>query len=165
MQTAYKDLLEQLQAKIPGLRWIDLDRGQIDDPEGNYTLDFPAVLISFGEIPWNSIGEKVNHGSAHITFRLAFKSYNDSNNLTPESIRETALQELGIRQDLNAALQGFSGSNFNELQHTGTMQEPREDGMLVFSETYSTMLVDNSAIKTWQEKEDIAVSIESQINV
>lgn len=159
MQTAYKEIMERIQARIPGVRWIDLDRGQIDDPENHYTIDFPAILISFGDIPWGSIMEKVNHGECEITLRIAYKPYNDSSNHTPETIRDQALTELGIRQSLNATLQGFAGSNFNELQHVGTSQEPREDGMLVFAETYKTLLVDNSAAKNWQQVEGVELSV------
>lgn len=48
MKTIYTQLIKQLQTKVPALRWIDLNRGQLDVP---YTdnqrppVSYPCVLI------------------------------------------------------------------------------------------------------------------------
>lgn len=159
MQTAYKEILEQLSTELPELKWIDLDRGQIDQPNDHYTVAFPAVFISFNDIPWDGIGQKLYAGNCTISFRLAFQSYNDSNNNTPESVREAALLELGIRQKLNAVLEGLTGSNFNELKHANTNQEPRDDGLLVFNESYSCLLMDGSAVSDKKKVDDVGVNV------
>lgn len=163
MEVTYKELLTRLKTEVPALRWIDLDRGQLEDPEGNYTFDSPAVFISFGTIGWGSIGERVEHGQAELSFRIAFKSYHDTNNHTPESVVGLAMTDLAIRKNVCAALHGFEGTNFNALQHTGTVQEPRDDGLLVFTETYQTMMRStNNITKTEVDPVHLQITVGEQ---
>jgi hypothetical protein len=140
MKTVYKALLERIRIKVPQIRWIDLDRGQLTFPKENYTIDFPAVLISFGQTDWGSIGEGVRQGDCPVTIRIAFPLYYDTNNHTADYIRDQGLDQMSIVDDVDQALDGFSAENFNQLQLLHSYQEEGQEGFLVFNYTYMILV-------------------------
>ena len=44
IDTLYKEIRNQLKAAVSALKWVDLEAGQIDNPESSYLIPYPAVL-------------------------------------------------------------------------------------------------------------------------
>ena len=152
MDTVYADLINRLSKAVPDLRWIDLDQGQIDFPADNYPIDFPALLIDFTNTEWEDIGQQIQGGEMMISFRTAFRLYEDMNNHTPEESRNAGLQKLQLLKTIHKALQGFAGANYNRLSRIRTFTEKREDGLKVITMQYSTYITDNSARESFIEQ-------------
>ena len=162
METAYKNILEHLQAKITDLRWIDLDIGQLDDPDNHYQLDYPCVLINFRTPTWRSIGGGVQMGNTMITLRIAMRVYQDMNNHTPADIRNAGINHLTLTKVIHKHLQGWDTEIFSALNRISSEQEQRDDGLLVVNAVYTTELMDNSASPEWTEK-TVSLSINKDI--
>jgi len=154
IDTIYKDLLGQLDSRVPDLRWIDYDQGQIDYPAEHYPIDFPAVLIDFENTDWEDLGRQIQGGDITIGFRVAFRLYEDLNNHTPADSRNAGLQKLQLLTTIHKALQGFAGANYNRLSRIRTFTEKRNDGLKVIVMQYATYLTDESALTTVEQKVD-----------
>lgn len=144
MKTIYNAILQRLAAKVPEIRFIELNTGQLEDPAGNYVIPFPCVLIQFSDIVWAGIGAGIVTGDATITVRVAFQIWEDINSLTPEDIYYDGIERLEIVNRVFASLQNLTGDNFNELQVTGTNDETRPN-IVIFTETYTTHVRRNQA--------------------
>ena len=152
MDTVYADLINRLSTAVPELRWIDYDQGQIDYPAEHYPIDFPALLIDFASTEWEDIGQQIQGGDMTISFRIAFRLYEDLNNHTPADSRNAGLQKLQLLKTVHKALQGFAGANYNRLSRIRTFTEKREDGLKVIVMQYNTYINDDSAQTSYIEQ-------------
>lgn len=159
MENTYKELLERFAANVPELKWIDLEYGQLDNPEGNYTPDYPAAFVRFSMPGAQTIGENVQHMDAEVHLRVAFRTWGDMNNKTPETVRNNALTTLAILKKVHAALQGYIGDNFSAMDRISVEQEQRDDGVLVFEMTYGSMIIDNSALPVRVKHNDLTLDL------
>lgn len=151
MDILYKDLLERLDDQVPELRWIDYDQGQIDFPAESYPVDFPALLIDFENTEWEDVGQLVQGGTLTISFRTAFRLYEDMNNHTPAESRNNGLLKLRLLNKIHKALHGFGGEHYNGLSRTRQFTEKREDGLKVVVMQYETYIRDAHAMTTYVE--------------
>ncbi len=159
MEDTYKELLERFAAKVPELKWTDLDYGQLDNPEEHYMPDYPAAFVRFSMPGASTIGENVQHMDSEIHVRVAFRTWADMNNKTPEVVRNNALTTLTILKKIHAALQGYIGENFNALDRLSVEQEARDDGKLVFEMVYGSMIIDNSALPVRVQHDDLTLDL------
>lgn len=162
METAYNSIQQRLMAQVPELKMIDLDSGQIDDPENNYPLLSPSVFMRITVPQWESIGEGLQEGKAEINLRVVTQVWESTGSIAPENVRQKGLQHLGLPNKIQAALQGFIGENFNALERISTVQDDRMDGLLVFNITYNTLLRDTSGMKQYNQAEDVSLTVTLQ---
>ncbi len=152
MDVIYANLLALLSTKIPDLNWIDLDQGQIDFPADHYPISYPACLIDFEDTEWEDIGQGMQGGTATISFRIAFRIYQDSNNHTQADSRKAGLDKLKLINTIHATLHGYAGTNYNALTRTRQFTEKRQDGLKVVAMQYSTYIKDSSAMITYKNQ-------------
>jgi hypothetical protein len=63
---AYLTLGRACQANVPGLRWIDLDKSQLDDPEAFNSLIVPALLIGQSDLHWTQLAGRNRLGEGLV---------------------------------------------------------------------------------------------------
>lgn len=150
LKTIYTELVKHLRQQVPELRFIDLDRGQLEYPAENYVLLFPAVLLRIDAITWGNIGEGLQEGDLSLQARVCFETWDDINSLTPDEFFERGVENMDITDKVVRALHGLAGSNFNPLQGASTAQEFRNDGLLVFSETFRALVRRDTMNRPWE---------------
>ena len=163
MEIAYQNILDKLTTEVPELRFIDLDGGQLEAPEDHYQPDLPAAFIRFSMPRIQTVGPKFQQIHAEVYVRVAFQVYEDMNNLTPESLRTSALDKLKITKKVHKALQGYIGDNFNAMDRFNQEQEDRQDGLIVFRIGYRTYMKDDSAMDDTTTKEGVSVTINPEV--
>lgn len=154
------DICDRLEAKVPELRWIDKDWNQLDLPDQSYPLQFDACLISFPEIPWDSLTRGAQDGVVNILVKVAVDMYNDThiaNGVTAPD-RALAIAKMQLVNKVQAALHGFEGTYFSKLVRKRSVEERRKDGLLVFNEYYECRAQDNSGAINY-EKVTIAPTV------
>ena len=72
MLSTYKEVAEIIHKKVKQINWIDLDKGQLDEPERFESLIVPAVLIGQSEIEWADLTSRFQQGTGMITVKTCF---------------------------------------------------------------------------------------------
>jgi hypothetical protein len=140
MKVIYTAVMAQLKEQVEELKWIDLDRGQLDYSAGDRPpVAFPAVLIGIALPRCETLYGKVQHCQATVTVRIA---QNPPVSRTaagaPADVRENALQCYDLIERIHAVLQDFGTPAFNELSRIRQKKETRADGLFVYEIEYAT---------------------------
>jgi hypothetical protein len=143
----FLDICDRLNAQVPVLEWIDMDWGQLELPEQSYPIQFDCCLISFPDIPWDSLTRGYQEGLVQVQVRVAVDMFNDTHIAggvaAPD--RATAAAKMQLTKAVNKALHGFDGTYFSKLTRKRTTEEKRTDGLKVWVLTYETRAQENSA--------------------
>ncbi len=140
MFTIYKQIADHLRDKLPALRTIDADKGQLADPEKAYPLLFPAVLIDLDNIDWSNQGNHVQNGKCNIAITVAVLPVNQSHQDSPTI--DDFVGQMEIINQVYSELAGFIG-----LSRLKTYRQKRYDTIQAFTHLFTTTLTDRSASK------------------
>jgi uncharacterized repeat protein (TIGR01451 family) len=164
----YAAIRDKIKQDLPAVKWIDLDSGQLDNPEQSYPFPFPAIFIDFPAIDWQDAGERMQDGQVQVSFRIAFRIYDETHGSAPDDSYDTftkAMDALHLMTSIHAKLQGFSdGATFNRLSRITTTTDRREDGLKVFNMVYACEARDKSAMKQYEIIDRPTVTIREEIN-
>lgn len=141
MKFIYEKVLAQLQT-IPELRYIDLDKGQLEGYELKPSVSFPAALISIQLPRCEDLGAKKQRCQALITIRLAFDISGNTSNITPADKRADSLAYFDIVESVYAKLQGFKDANMNAFSRQNLREERRPDKYKVVAIPFSSSFID-----------------------
>ena len=169
-------LQQRIKEKVPSIRWIDQNLGQLESAE-RPPVSFPCVLIDFDEWNFEDLSELVQTAAGNIIIRLAFAPFSAINNVTPTAYKLKALQFYEIECQLYKALHGWApsltaemlsdfsndvnddfggmqglledaeGWNFGSLIRTAAITEKREDLFRVRVMPFSLAFEDYSAMR------------------
>ncbi|MDR1917016.1 MAG: hypothetical protein LBQ58_10630 [Synergistaceae bacterium] len=131
MRTIYSSLVARLKEKVPALRWIDFDFGQLEQASAgqNPPVAYPCALVSIAIPRCHDLTETIQTCEARITLRLAFNPLASGRTAAnaPGDVREQALSPYDTIADVYAALQGFENGHFNALSRVSQEKESRND--------------------------------------
>lgn len=144
MKTIYTALMARLKDKVPALRWIDLDTGQLETNDRS-PVAFPCALISIAIASATDITDTTQECSARIKVRLAFNQPAKTDSAAPANILEKSLNPYDLIADTYAALQGYYTDHFDSLSRTRQDRENNRNGLFVYSIEFSTTFVDETA--------------------
>lgn len=152
-------LIERIQAKVPEIRFIDFDMGQIDfyDYENGERppVSFPALLIDLDNGKSDDVSDFEQEVEQDVTLRLVVDSYTKSSNIVPLTHRAKALSYFDIELKLHKALHNWQPLYQGEpicqtMSRRSFVTERREDPLRVRRIVYTTGYNDNSASPDWQ---------------
>lgn len=144
MKFIYQKLKELLK-EIEGIKYIDLDKGQMERYNQRPSVLFPAALIKITLPRCTDITTTVQDCTASITIRLAFDFTGDTSSLTPDDIEEESLAYFDLADEVYVKLQGWGNEEMNELSRRQAIPENRNDGYNVLRLEFSTEFQDDSA--------------------
>jgi len=160
MDIIYRSIVKRLQTEIPALRWIDLEGGQLEAPDENYPVQFPAVFIDFPSIQYQSLQRGAQQGNCQVAVRVAFDIYEDFHGTSPDM--DAAASRLQLLNSIHKALHGYSGlaleiiqdgavagyedNHFAKLVRQSLTSEKRADGLKVYEITFATLIRDRVAM-------------------
>lgn len=144
MKTIYTAVMARLKEKVPALRWIDLDTGQLETSD-RPPVAFPCALISISIPSAKDVTDTVQECSARIKVRLAFDQPTKTDSATPTAVLQQSLNPYDVISEVYAALQGFYTANFDSLSRTRQDRETGRNGLFVYSLEFSTTFTDETA--------------------
>lgn len=137
MKDLYVEISERLSSKVPQLRLIDLDYGQIDAQGRRSVMGFPLalVLISLTRCEDKSRTEQDRH--VQIAIRLAWEAWpEETSSVTPDRWKFKALENMNLIDRVIDSLHGWGGSFFDYLSLINVTPERRADGLAVYRLTF-----------------------------
>ena len=155
MEEILFSLIETIGGKMPELRLVDEDYGQlemIDSRDADtYPVVFPCVLVDSPSSDWSNVQGLSQRGVMQVSVRLAIDCYDDTHYTsgTTDKIKE----RMQLVEKLHKTVQGFSfqgqvcirtGSRFRTVSH----------GIKVYEFTYGI------AVSEYMEEEKVAVRID-----
>lgn len=122
MKTIYRDIIERLQTKVPAIRYIDMDYGQLEQSQPS--VAYPCALISLNFPDCRNLTDDIQDCKAEIIVRLAFDPLNAGSTAAhaPEEVRERSLTPYDTIADVYTALQAF-----NDMSRKAQGKENRND--------------------------------------
>lgn len=144
MKTIYTAVMARLKDKVPTLRWIDLDTGQLEVGD-RPPVAFPCALISISIASARDVTDTVQECSARVRVRLAFDQPAKTDSATPTDVIEKSLNPYDVIAEVYAALQGFYTANFDSLSRARQDRETSINGLFVYSLEFITTFTDETA--------------------
>lgn len=164
MKNIYNLLADRLQTKVPELKWIDFDNGQLDFFEYRANVDFPAVLINLRYPVTNTIGtDGVQECLVEVELRAVFNLYDETNIAAPLEVRERALAIYDTLDLIQQALQNWrNDGTCGVFERKSLTPEKRNDGTKVFSIVYNTTYFDPLAVRADTEDVDVEMTLSQE---
>lgn len=136
MESVKLALMKRIKEAMPEA-YIDEDYGQLEPQEDQYPVVFPCVLISAGDIEWQSMANRlsIQRGHASVKLKLAIDCYDDTHigSTTEDKIAERE-QMLGR---LVKAMQGIKVlPQMTELDRQRSSDYTLGGGIKVYEETF-----------------------------
>jgi len=143
MELLYNTLCDKLSS-LSKIKYIDLDKGQVDLFETRPAVSFPALLLGF-QIPQTSdIGAKQQQVMVAINIRLVIDYVGNTSANTPTGAKAQSLGYFRILDDIHKLLQGWSTAEFNKFSRKTMREERRADGLKVVNITYTTSYIERA---------------------
>lgn len=142
MKHIFEAITQRLDT-IPGIKWVDEDKGQMNFERP--PVLFPAALVDIQLQKADDLNTKIQTCQALVTIRLAFDFTGSTNTKAPASAREKSLAYYDLVEEVHKALQGWGTQEFNPLSRRQLIQEKRPDGYKVVAMPFSTYYRDVSA--------------------
>lgn len=155
----YIALADYIKLHLPqSFAHIDLWYRQIDFPEMEQVLAYPALFMDFAATPQN-IGNLEQEITLQVTFYVATQSLSETRHgNTPTTIAQ-AQHALGLSEDLFALLHGADVPQVaGTLVRTGFAPYTAETGLLCYTTTFACNMVDMAAADYQRPTEAVDLS-------
>ena len=136
MKELYEAILARLQDQAPELKYIDLDKGQLEFEKP--PVVYPCALIGIQLPNIEQLSRYKQRCSALVTIRLATDKVAATASSTPAAQRLEALAYFDLETKVFKALQGFKTANLHSELERQTVREERRPGLKVIAVPYST---------------------------
>lgn len=140
----YKSITDMLLEKVPGLKWIDLYRGQYRNFEKEYPFSFPAVFIEFVELPFVNDGNNTSSAPSTIKIHIVQDNTADTFRSDLKQNNTPGLIYLETVDAIHKALQGFAPTNCSRLQGATLISDTEDSSMIVYLRDYRCQVYDFS---------------------
>jgi len=128
----FTSVLNRIMAKVPEVRFIDQDLGQLENYELRPAVSWPCALLDVEEFTFTEMGNDLQQiGQGILSVRIGLVKYSESNNLVPEAVRKNALQYYEVEQKVIEALHGWKSVGFSRLLRRVSATEKRDDDIRV----------------------------------
>jgi hypothetical protein len=156
MDNLYKEIKNLLKKKLPNIKWIDWDFGQLSQEKP--PVAWPCVLIDFPAASYSNAGDLKQMGLTQIQLRFGFRVYSRAHSSAPSVYENQALEHLKTLKEAHKQLQGFEGDNYSALSRASFNRKP-VIAHLEYVLTYETTLFEEIAkqTKVLTRKPDIIV--------
>jgi len=141
----YLEIIERIKVKVPEIKYINQDFGQIDNYEERPPVSFPCLLIDFESFGFSDMGSNCQIAEGTVKLRLATAPFSNQSSITPDIVQAKAMAYYELETKLYQALHGWQGNVFGYLMREGVETEKREDELRVRAISFSTCFQDNSA--------------------
>lgn len=139
-------LQQRIEDKVPEIRYIDQDFGQLDFYKDRPAVALPCLLVDFTNTTYDTLSQQEQLGKVMIQCRLGFQPFSNSNNLTPSQFKEKALAYYELERKVFLALQNWAPDEMCQpLVRLNEGSEKREDPLRVRIMMFDTTFQDDGA--------------------
>lgn len=110
----YKAIVDRIRETGLPVNWVDIDLGQIDKDAEVIPIEFPAILLKFGDVIWQDTAD-TQLGIVNVGVKFVFKFTSEEDNLTAIKTRDEAVAFLALMADVDIALSEIRGEAFTRL--------------------------------------------------
>ena len=103
MIQTYLEIAGVVKKAVKEINWIDLDKGQLDDPEAFNSLINKSVLIGQSEIEWSQLAGGYQQGEGFITVKTIF-TLPTQTHLTDPLIAKEVVKMFATADQVSAAV-------------------------------------------------------------
>ena len=144
MREIFQNLSDRLMT-VDGIKWVDLDTGQLDYYAQRPAVAFPAILVKIGYPQCRDVSGSAQLVHATIRLRVVFTPMGETYSAAAEDVKARALSIFDALEDVHRALQGWTGEGlFSQLSRQSVVAEDRRDGYAVYAVTYGTTATDEA---------------------
>lgn len=138
---------ERMQLKVPSIKWVDQDLGQLEEDTDRPSVAFPCVLIDFGSTNYSELHEGEQWADNTLQMRIGFNPYSSAAVATPLEQRQKALAYYEIEQQVYQAFQYWDGNGLCQpmTRTYGGTEKNRADMLRVRTMLFTTTFMDDSA--------------------
>lgn len=126
---------------MPVLKWIDMDKGQLEYYSERPSVSFPAALIGLQITRTHKLSHNRQRCDVLVTVRLAMDFTGNTSHTVPKVARDQSLAYLDITDSIYDTLQGWHEDLFNPLERQALREERRPDGYKVIAIPFTTSFI------------------------
>lgn len=105
-----KTVMKRIREKVPELRWVDADEGQLDFQDSRPPVAFPCCLVELsypGAENMSAAHPGMQRVQVSLELKIGFNDCASFNVNKPLQVQETAFARLDMVEALHRAVQGF----------------------------------------------------------
>lgn len=136
----YKAVRDRIRAEMPWIKWIDLQKGQMDSPSKSYPLPLPCALVEFKPVTWENFPRQSQIGWTTISIWLYLDHSGDS--VKGAQMEEQSLALMDSMDEVFQKLEDLSGPSFKRLVRINDQVVAYKPRMIVYRCDFSTDLHD-----------------------
>ena len=140
----YKPLRDRAKEKLPCLKFVDLQKGQMANPTQNYPIPLPALFVEIGDIRFSNLLEHQQKGDGIISFYLYLNLVSDS--FKGAEQENQTIEILDRFDDLFEAFEGFSIPNLTPLVRSQEYKPQYGKQFIMFRIDFTTTIDDGKDI-------------------
>lgn len=150
MKQLFLDIQNTIQANVSGVKWIDIDEGQLEAFGENAPVDYPCVLVDFPNGNFTEAADALQIGEIQINIKVAFRVYERLNTSVPTALRDQAFRHFNILQSIMQVIHGIEGDFYSPLTRVSFSKEVNSIDPKVYNITFETAISDNALQPTKQ---------------
>lgn len=136
----------ELLKALPSIKWVDLDKGQLERYTIRPQVAFPCALISANITRAKNRNHTQQECEATIVVRLAFDYTGETSAAVDDDLLEESLAYFRVSDEVYKGMQGKTNGNAAPFVRVSEIEEAsRADGLKVLRLTFTTAFFDNSA--------------------
>lgn len=141
----YLAIIERLKAANLGIQHYSLWNNNIESLSTEQGYQFPAVFIEFEPIQWAQEQQRVR--TAQIRVRLHIVTDTLGSPADGSQYQQEGLAHLDLLEQIDAAVQGLCGENFNGFMLVESVPDTDHENVLHNEECFVTQVCDQTAVK------------------
>lgn len=149
MKTIYTAIIRRLSEKVPALKWVDMQKGQLKRTGDGQkpSVAYPCALVSITIPRCKDMTDTIQNCEAVIEVLLAFDPYTMARTSAQASqeVRDLHLEPYEVIADVYSALQGFGTDNFDSLSRTSQSEVNSNEKLFCYKITFKTQFEDETA--------------------
>jgi hypothetical protein len=143
MKELLNAIVARLKGKIPALRYVDENWGQLDNYK-EQPVKFPCALIDMSVDSWRNLGNSVQDGEVTVNITVAVNRLKPK--LPTDSAQNIPFEIYGIMDAVFAALHGWAATpSAGKLTRTETGSVSTRDGVKGCTLSFRVRLLDEGA--------------------
>jgi hypothetical protein len=144
MKTIYSAIIARLQSKVPALKWLDMNIGQLETTE-RPAVAWPCALVAIKITRAKSITDTLQDCEAQVIITLGFDVPERTSANAPEAARAAGLGAYDVIADVYGKLQGWGTANFDSLDRISQGEGFVKNGIYRYPVIFKTQFEDATA--------------------
>jgi hypothetical protein len=134
--TIIKDLQDMLAPRLPVVKYIDKDWGQLSmDPP---PVGWPCILIDFEQVDPKQLSGGDEKDTAIIVLTVANRRTTSSSAHAPRAAKEASYITIDLTDDINDLVQGYSAGEYSPLSFISFYKQNDIPGAECYAMRYRT---------------------------